>query len=95
MNQFMRAQKDELRNNKTSYISPEEREKIEKAKQRVKLHFLKFFRTNLIKKNRLYFNKWKSHMRFEQYKENEFNDIRTFLIKKRKFFKKLKDENTK
>lgn len=91
----MRAQKDELRNNKTSYISPEEREKIEKAKQRVKLHFLKFFRTNLIKKNRLYFNKWKSHMRFEQYKENEFNDIRTFLIKKRKFFKKLKDENTK
>ena len=95
LNQFLRAQKDELKGNRMQFMSQEEKESIAKAKQKVKLHFLKFFRTNLIKKNRLFFNKWKSYVEFEHYREHEFAGFRVFIIKKKKFAKKLTDEKSK
>jgi len=46
---FMADQKAELNANKILFLSPEEREKMEKAKMKVKVHFQGFFRRHLIK----------------------------------------------
>lgn len=81
--------------NKQQYLSPEERQRIEKAKLQVKLHFLKFFRHHSVKKNKQYFIKWKAYVEFEQHREGEFEKVRKFLLKRNRYKKKLKGDKDK
>jgi hypothetical protein len=88
----MADQKAELNANKIQFLSPEEREKMEKAKLKVKKYFMGFFRRHQIKGSALFFSKWVSYNEFAKGREIEFNNAKRLVIAKKKFKKKLKDE---
>jgi hypothetical protein len=58
LNMFMADQKAEQNANKILFLSPDEREKMEKAKMKVKVHFQGFFRRHMIKGSQAMFDKW-------------------------------------
>ena len=89
---FMADQKAEQNANKILFLSPDEREKMEKAKMKVKQHFQGFFRRHMIKGTASLFDKWKAYVEFHRAREGEFNQARKMVIARRKFLKKLKDE---
>ena len=64
LNMFMADQKAEMNANKILFLSPDEREKMEKAKMKVKQHFQGFFRRHMIKGTRSLFDKWIAFVEF-------------------------------
>lgn len=92
LNMFMADQKAEMNANKILFLSPEEREKMEKAKLKVKRHFQNFFRRHMIKNSKLFFNKWISYVEFVKGREQEFNNAKKMVLAKKKFRKKLMNE---
>ena len=91
----MAEQKRDMEQNKQQYLSPDERQRIEKAKLQVKQHFLKFFRHHSVKKNKQFFLKWVTYVEFEKHRESEFEKVRKFLLKKNRYKKKLKGDKDK
>jgi len=77
------------------YMSPEERLVMEKTKMKVKQHFVKFFRYCAIKKNSIYFLKWRASIQLTLNREREFAVFKKLLVKKKNFKKKLRDEKDK
>lgn len=92
---FVNDQKRDMAENRHQYLSPEERQRIEKAKLQVKQHFLKFFRHHSVKKNKQYFIKWKAFVEFEQHREAEYERVRKGLLKRSRYKKKLKGDKDK
>lgn len=78
--------------NAVQYLSPEEEARIEKAKLEVKGHYLRFFRHRAVKKNMLFFNRWRSMLESAKHREEDALTIRDFTTKKRGFLQSLRDE---
>ena len=74
------------------YLSPEEEARIEKAKLEVKAHYLRFFRHHAVKKNIVFFNRWRSYVEYLKSREEEYVTVRQFTSKKRSFLQSLRDE---
>lgn len=58
--EFRKKQKEDMEQNLFRQLSPEKVEQIERAKVKIKVHFIKFFRKCSLKQNKKCFNKWKT-----------------------------------
>ena len=92
---FMHNQKKLQDANHLKTLTPAEIRRIDKAKAHIRQHFIKFFRQNSVKKNKVYFLKWKARVQLEQHIENKFLETRKVLMNKKKHIKKLVDEKNK
>jgi len=82
----------EMERNATLYKSPEEKAREHKAKMKVKQHFQRFFRHHAVKKNTIYFLKWRAWVEFKQNREHEHKAVQAYIDKKREFHLQLKQE---
>ena len=81
-----------LNDDAVQYLPPEEEARLETAKLEVKAHYLRFFRHHAVKKNVLFFNRWRSHAEYMKNIEEEYLTVRRFIVEKRSFLESLKAE---
>ena len=62
LHEFRKKQKEDMEHNMYRQLTAEQLEQIERAKVKIKVHFIKFFRKCSLKQNKKCFNKWKTYV---------------------------------